>query len=1057
MKIYIKRFNGSGWDTVKPVTDWDNIDNKPSLASASHNHDSTYLKLSGGTLTGGITLPIDAGTAYNAKGIAFSNGSRIGGNSSDVGIYSSNNIYLRPSCNGSASSYGLIMESNEFYPTTNESMSLGDSSYQYLNIRGKYIYENGTSLANKYLGINAVSNWALQSTKPSYAWNEITGKPSVATLDTNGKVPSSQLPSYVDDVLEYTAKANFPSTGETGKIYVDNATNLTYRWSGSAYVEISPSLALGTTSSTAFRGDYGNSAYAHAVTNKGSAFASGLYKITTNSEGHVTAATAVEKSDITSLGIPGSDTNTWRPIAVNGDLKVNDRSTNLNFIAQGAASVAFDAQTNSVVIGSTDTNTWRPLGTGASDACAGNDSRLSNARPASDVYDWAKASTKPSYTHNEIGAGSLTIGDGANYVLYRTHDTWKSGYYYHTTGNEAVVFANKNTSTSWIFVNSVDPTARKDWTNLGQVPAMQIKTNSVAINKLIGNGVTPSYNLDVNGTANATTLYENGTSLANKYQAKGSYLTSHQSISQSVLTANLGLGSVNNSPQWGTTNANNGYTVRWGADQTGGGGIVIAEKSGQTSVQVDGDIYVQEGTYKLATENWVNNKGYLTSHQDISGKADKVSMTAGTYKRVTVNSQGIVTAGDNTDANDNTWRPIAINGTTKIASNVADALNLKAGANITISYSTNGEVVIAAGEDTNSWRKVQLNGTDKLGSGTGTNPLNIKAGSNMTITESGGTFTFAATDTNTWRPLGTGSDQAAAGNHTHTTIVGSYTTNGGQQNPNYFGTNRVGALMMNTTVNGNSQYKDWLFMDCYSGSDVGGGVAIGVNRQSLGLYIMRSAAARSSWAESAELIGTHNLSTYVKSWAQAANKPSYSFSGSAVTSGANSGSAIAAVTAISGGSGSLTSDDTSTNGIAYISTGSTTSVLTGVKASGTSNCAPSGHTHSVTASGSVSLGSNTTATNGVPYVEASLSGTELTLTVKYFHPSFTGSAVTSGANSGSAVAAVTGVTSNGTTNAYTSLTTKYLHHSHTGASVSTTSNCAPNGHTHSVTAAGSVS
>lgn len=53
-------------------------------------------------------------------------------------------------------------------------------------------------------------------------------------------------------------------------------------------------------------------------------------------------------------------------------------------------------------------NTWRPLGTGASDACAGNDSRLSNSRPASDVYAWAKASTKPSYTASEVGAQSAT-------------------------------------------------------------------------------------------------------------------------------------------------------------------------------------------------------------------------------------------------------------------------------------------------------------------------------------------------------------------------------------------------------------------------------------------------------------------------------------------------------------------------------------------------------------------------------------------------------------------------------------------------------------------------
>lgn len=79
----------------------------------------------------------------------------------------------------------------------------------------------------------------------------------VATLGADGKVPSGQLPSYVDDVLEYENKASLPAKGETGKIYVAKDTNLTYRWSGSAYVEISASLALGETSSTAYAGDKG--------------------------------------------------------------------------------------------------------------------------------------------------------------------------------------------------------------------------------------------------------------------------------------------------------------------------------------------------------------------------------------------------------------------------------------------------------------------------------------------------------------------------------------------------------------------------------------------------------------------------------------------------------------------------------------------------------------------------------------------------------------------------------------------------------------------------------
>lgn len=84
-----------------------------------------------------------------------------------------------------------------------------------------------------------------------------------ASLDSAGKVPQAQLPSYVDDVLEYDAQANFPSTGEDGKIYVAKDTNKTYRWTGSAYIEISASLALGETSSTAYRGDRGKVAYEH--------------------------------------------------------------------------------------------------------------------------------------------------------------------------------------------------------------------------------------------------------------------------------------------------------------------------------------------------------------------------------------------------------------------------------------------------------------------------------------------------------------------------------------------------------------------------------------------------------------------------------------------------------------------------------------------------------------------------------------------------------------------------------------------------------------------------
>lgn len=79
----------------------------------------------------------------------------------------------------------------------------------------------------------------------------------LASLNESGIIPSAQLPSYVDDVIEVDTFNNLPGTGESGKIYIVQDTNLTYRWSGTDYVEISKSLALGETSSTAYPGDKG--------------------------------------------------------------------------------------------------------------------------------------------------------------------------------------------------------------------------------------------------------------------------------------------------------------------------------------------------------------------------------------------------------------------------------------------------------------------------------------------------------------------------------------------------------------------------------------------------------------------------------------------------------------------------------------------------------------------------------------------------------------------------------------------------------------------------------
>lgn len=97
---------------------------------------------------------------------------------------------------------------------------------------------------------------------------------------------------------------------------------------------------------------------------------------------------------LTAAGYALTDTNTW-PTAL------SQLSNDVGYITGITSSMVTTALGYTPV--ATDTNTWRPLGTGADDACAGNDSRLSDSRPASDVYSWAKEANKPSYSYSEIG------------------------------------------------------------------------------------------------------------------------------------------------------------------------------------------------------------------------------------------------------------------------------------------------------------------------------------------------------------------------------------------------------------------------------------------------------------------------------------------------------------------------------------------------------------------------------------------------------------------------------------------------------------------------------
>lgn len=171
----------------------------------------------------------------------------------------------------------------------------------------------------------------------------------VATLGADGKVPSGQLPSYVDDVLEFENKASLPAKGETGKIYVAKDTNLTYRWSGSAYVEISASLAIGETSSTAYAGDKGKALAVRvtAVEGKASTNESNISsvgtRVTNLENGTKAAGKATKLATVRKISIAGDATGIT-DFDGSADKTINLTLANSGVAAGTYSAVAVDAK-----------------------------------------------------------------------------------------------------------------------------------------------------------------------------------------------------------------------------------------------------------------------------------------------------------------------------------------------------------------------------------------------------------------------------------------------------------------------------------------------------------------------------------------------------------------------------------------------------------------------------------------------------------------------------------------------------------------------------------------
>lgn len=150
-----------------------------------------------------------------------------------------------------------------------DSSDLGTAAYKDVPVSGdasaaEVVMGNDSRLTDARNAAD-VQAWAKAANKPTYTATEVGAVATTAVGSANGvaplgsdqKVPAANLPSYVDDVEEYSSQSLFPATGESGKIYVDTSTNKTYRWSGTTYVVIGGDLALGETASTAYAGNKG--------------------------------------------------------------------------------------------------------------------------------------------------------------------------------------------------------------------------------------------------------------------------------------------------------------------------------------------------------------------------------------------------------------------------------------------------------------------------------------------------------------------------------------------------------------------------------------------------------------------------------------------------------------------------------------------------------------------------------------------------------------------------------------------------------------------------------
>lgn len=224
----VNKVNGRQGDVILDKTDvgLSNVDNTTDASKPISTATQTALNGKEPTLAAGTNTQYYRGDKTWATH-----------DKSSVGLGNVDNTADTAKPISTATQTALNAKENAVTAGTSAQYYRGDKTWQTLN-KSAVGLGNVDNTADTAKPVSTAQQSALDLKQNTSGKNAANG---YAGLDATGLIPSSLLPSYVDDVLEFANLAAFPATGETGKIYTAIDTARIYRWSGSVYTEISPS------------------------------------------------------------------------------------------------------------------------------------------------------------------------------------------------------------------------------------------------------------------------------------------------------------------------------------------------------------------------------------------------------------------------------------------------------------------------------------------------------------------------------------------------------------------------------------------------------------------------------------------------------------------------------------------------------------------------------------------------------------------------------------------------------------------------------------------------